>query len=204
MRKIGRGVFDRVGGKRRNVEKSKSRNGVGGSAVRTNAVAAVGVVAVVLVAVVGVVGCDVALSGFDDFAPGTDVGRPVEQVVIIAFRNLATIDAVNVEFHTTTAPVANLPDGLFVEENGVTTNLGVAGTGLLIPGATDILELPCDANLIIGTAGGGFLNNETGEPAGRGEPRWLDATSVGLCGAIVGFTFEGTGGTFVTTVEIRR
>jgi len=158
----------------------------------------------VWVVLLAATGCGTALPGFDELAPGTDVGRQADQVVTIAFRNLATTEAVNVEFHTATAPLASLPDDLFVEQNSVTINIGIAGTGLLFPGATDILELPCNANLIIGTAGGKFLDNETGELLGRGQPRWLDATSVGLCGAIVGFTFEPVGDTFVTNVELKR
>jgi hypothetical protein len=147
-------------------------------------------------------GCELVIP--DESVPTGDAGRPVEQVVTIAFRNLATTDAVNVEFHTTTDPAAVLPQDLFVQANEITANLGVAGTGLLIPGATDVLEIPCDASLVIGTAGGVFVDNETGETTGRGVPRWLDATSAGLCGAIVGFTFAASGDTFLTSVEIRR
>jgi len=147
-------------------------------------------------------GCGQNLGG--DPVPDAGAGRSVEQSVMVAFVNLSTTDAVNVEFHTTSSPVANLPDDLLTIENSLSAGIGVAGTGLLVPGATDVLEVSCNENLIIGTAGGAFLDNESGEPTGRGQPRWLDATSVGLCGAIVGFTFDGRDGAFTTTVEIRR
>lgn len=161
-----------------------------------------GSAAAAIVVLVAATGCELALP--DESAPPGDVGRPVEQIVTIAFRNLATTDAVNVEFHTTTDPAATPPQDLFVDANKITANVGVAGTGLLIPGATDVLEVPCDANLVIGTAGGAFVDNETGEATGRGVPRWLDETSAGLCGAIVGFTFSASGDTFLASIEIRR
>jgi len=167
---------------------------------------------VALVGIIGIAagGCDSLLNDIAEFAdttrtaPDSEVAGPADQFVTIAFRNLANADAVNVEFYTTTTPPENLPEGLFTEENLVTASLGVAGTGLLIPGATDVLEIPCNGNLIVGTAGGEFLDNETGETTGRGVPRWLEATSTGLCGAIVGFTFDVNGDTFITTVELRR
>ncbi len=147
-------------------------------------------------------GCELAIP--DETTPDSEIGRPAEQFVTIAFRNLSTVNTVDVEFHAVTSVEVSLPEGLFTDENRVSESLGVAGTGLLIPGATDILEISCTENLVIGTAGGTFLDNETGELNGRGEPRWLDATSAGLCGAIVGFTFESSGDTFATKVEIRR
>jgi hypothetical protein len=167
-------------------------------------------VALLGIIVIAAGGCDSLLTDIADIAdtpgiaPDSEVARPADQFVTIAFRNLATTDAVDVEFYTTMTRPENLPDGLFIEENAVTASLGVAGTGLLVPGSTDVLEIPCNDNLIVGTAGGEFLDNETGETTGRGEPRWLEATSTGLCGAIVGFTFDISGDTFITTVELRQ
>ncbi len=135
----------------------------------------------------------------DDPAPAAD---PTTAVVTIRFRNLAVDEAVNVEFYATNDPLVSLPDDLFVERNLVTASVGVAGTGILEPLREDTLEFPCTEHLVVGTLGGTFLDNETGETRGAGVARWAEDTALGLCGHKILFEFVNEFGTFTTRVAI--
>ncbi len=125
-----------------------------------------------------------------------------EDMVMIGFRNLAISEAVDVEFYATNEPLENLPDDLFVAENLVTANLGVAGTGIVEPWRQDVIEFPCTSSLTVGTRGGNFMDSESGEPRGTGSARWAQEGPVGLCGSIVTFEFSGSDGDFTTTLKI--
>ena len=135
----------------------------------------------------------------DEPAPATD---PSTATVTIRFRNVAVDEAVNVEFYATNDPTVELPDGLFVEQNLVTASIGVAGTGILEPLRDDTLEFPCTEQLVVGTLGGTFLDNETGEERGTGVARWARDTALGLCGHKILFEFSNEFGTFTTRVAI--
>ncbi len=136
------------------------------------------------------------ISGSDD---GVDIA---DDVVAVAFRNLTTTDAVNVEFYATSDPLVALPDGLFLPGNLVSAHIGVAGTGIVRPLSNDVIEFPCDENLVIGTLGGTFSDDESGEFRGTGERRWAEAGPLGLCGNVVTFEFASEGGTFTTNVRV--
>lgn len=124
--------------------------------------------------------------------------------VMVVFRNLTTEQAVDVEFHATDESLTALPADLFVDDFLITSGIGLAGTGILAPRAADFIELPCIDDTVIGTAGGSFLDNATGDETGRGVARWLEAAPLGLCGSIVTFTFTEDGGDFTAIVEITR
>lgn len=130
--------------------------------------------------------------------------RPRSDIVVVRFRNLTVREAVNVEFHATSEPLEVLPDNLFQSENLITASVGVAGTGIIQPQNYDIIELPCGTNLTMGTQGGDFLDNESGEPRGRGVARWIQEGPVALCGSVVTFEFAGDGNSFITLVDIRN
>ena len=140
----------------------------------------------------------------DDLAPAGTGGEAVAEIVTIRFRNLTVEEAVDVEFYASQNPMANLPDDLLVEENLVTASIGIAGTGIVQPLEEDVIEFPCEAGLTIGTRGGEFLDNETGEPRGMGEPRWAQEGPLALCGAVVTFEFAGDGVEFATALTIGR
>ena len=122
--------------------------------------------------------------------------------VLVRFRNFADTEAVNVEFYSATGPLATLPDDLFVEENLVTVDIGVAGTGILEPFDTDSLLLPCGSELIIGTTGGTFSDNGSGEVRGTGDARWIQASAVGFCGREVVFDYIGVADGFLTQLTV--
>ena len=122
--------------------------------------------------------------------------------VTVRFRNLTDADAVNVEFYATNQPLANLPDDLFVAEHLVTRSVGVAGTAILQPRYQDSIEFPCTGDLTLGTFGGNFLDNATGEPRGVGTPRWAQEGPLALCGSTVTFDFSGGNGAFTTILNV--
>ena len=132
------------------------------------------------------------------------LGGGLEDVVSVGFRTLSDSDAVNVEFYVASEPLSNLPGDLFVEANLVTANIGIAGTGIVLPRSSDTVDLPCSDTLTLGTRGGTFFDNESGEQRGVGDPRWAQASSLGLCGGIVVFTFSETANGFATDVSIGR
>ncbi len=127
---------------------------------------------------------------------------PSITTVTIRFRNLAVTEAVNVEFFATNNPLTLIPDDLFVDENLVTSSIGVAGTGILEPLREDTLNFPCTSDLVLGTFGGSFLDNETGDPLGVGQPRWAQDSSLGLCGREVLLEFGRFSGEFGVRISI--
>ena len=153
-------------------------------------------------------GCDVEL-GAGPPAPGDasalgegDRDQPTADAVIVRFRNLTLSDAVNVEFYATNDPLETVPGDLFLPQNLVTASIGVAGTGIVQPRTEDAIALPCTANLTLGTAGGSFSDNESGEPRGLGIPRWAREGPLALCGAVVTFEFSGDDADFITILTI--
>jgi hypothetical protein len=135
---------------------------------------------------------------------GDGDGLVADDQVLVVFRNLTGTEAVDVEFHATNEPVQTLPGDLFVEAFRVTSGIGLAGTGILAPLAVDAIEFPCTDDLTLGTAGGSFLDNSTGDETGRGVPRWAEAAPLGLCGSIITFTFTDDGDGFTVNVAVTR
>lgn len=133
-----------------------------------------------------------------------DDGDPTApDTVLVVFRNLSITDAVQVNFYAALDPLSNLPDDLFVPANLNTAGVGVAGTGIVQPAQFDFLrDFPCTDDLVIGTSGGQFLDNDTGEVRGTSAARWVEASSVGFCGAAVTFTFSVEDGEFRTSIAI--
>ncbi len=127
-----------------------------------------------------------------------------EDTVTIRFRNLTVNEAIDVEFHASSQPLVTLPDDLLNAENLVTSSIGVAGTGIIQPLTEDTILYPCAPDLTIGTAGGSFLDHETGEPRGSGTPRWVEEGPLALCGGVVTFEFAGDGTDFSTILTVGR
>ena len=148
----------------------------------------------------GLTGCSVDVSA-GLALPGDDI-EAAPAVVTIRFRNFSLETAVNVEFHATNDPLDILPDDLFVADNLVTASVGVAGTGIIQPLSIDVIEFPCTDDLTIGTAGGTFLNNDTGDVIGVGIPRWVGEGQIGLCGSLVTFDFSRRADQFTTDLRV--
>lgn len=163
-----------------------------------------------MAALTATAGCDVELDAGPP-APGDTStlsegarDQPTADAVIVRFRNLALSDAVNVEFYATNEPLETVPGDLFLPDNLVTASIGVAGTGIVQPRTEDAIVLPCTANLTVGTAGGSFADNESGEPRGLGAPRWAQEGPLALCGAVVTFEFSGDDAGFITILTIGK
>ena len=133
---------------------------------------------------------------------GLEDGPVTATEVLIRFRNFSPIDAVNVEFFATNETLGTVPDDLFVDDHRTNANIGVAGTGILEPAHSDAIVFPCTEDLVIGTTGGTFSDNDTGEVRGTGDRRWAQAKAIGLCGRTVTFEFAPDDVGFLTRMTI--
>lgn len=147
-------------------------------------------------------GCAVNVTPGNDNGAGDGSGDADggSQIVTVTFRNLTATEAVEVEFHATEDDLETLPDDLFDPDNGylLVRNIGVGGTGVLGPGQEDTIELACAEHLVIGTTGGTFVDNETGDIRGTGTELWLQKDGFLTCGALVVFEFSAEGEGFRT------
>ena len=137
-----------------------------------------------------------------DQTPITALESVAPEEVLVQFRNYAEAEAVNVEFYATNEPLETVPEQLFHEANRVTNSIGVAGTGIVQPLRVDAITFPCTENLTLGTTGGTFSDNETGEVRGAGTRRWVQEGPLALCGHVVTFEFRPDGERFVTIAKI--
>lgn len=125
-------------------------------------------------------------------------------VVKVIFQNLSTTDAVDVQFFVSQASLIDIMNELFVDENAVSRTIGVAGTGILEPESSDTFERACSDTLTMGTLGGLFFDNETGDSTGAGSPRWFQELGLGLCRSVVTISYASVGDTFTTNITIER
>lgn len=141
-----------------------------------------------------------------------EAARPFDQqgdqtsrrVITIRFANLSEVDAVNVDFFVTYASLSVLPNDLFVPQNFYTNDIGVAGTGVLEPRVIDEIEIECTETMTIGTTGGRFLDNESGDHRGVGTSRWLQEGPLALCDGLVIFVYRNDESGFHTTVVVQN
>lgn len=124
--------------------------------------------------------------------------------VTIRFINLTEDQAVDVEFYVEEEPIDRIPDELFVAANLIRRSIGVAGSGLIPPGRADEISLDCNPDLVFGTRGGRFLDAESGDLVGEGEPRWVQEGPLGLCGTVVAIEFFRDGNEFKTGITVAR
>lgn len=151
--------------------------------------------------------CGCTISVMPDLGPpssggGAGGGDGPDATVTVRFRNLTTSDAVDVEFFATNEPLDNLPDDLFLDSNSVTASIGLAGSGLVGPGQEDEIEFPCTEDLVLGTLGGTFLDDESGETQGTGDQRWSEEGPQFSCGTTIVFEYSTVGDTFVTQLKL--
>ena len=76
-----------------------------------------------------------------------------------------------------------------------------AETGVVGPGLTDYVEVECTGTLALGTPGGLFLDQETGEELGAGTQQYLRSTLT-LCGRLVTITYLETADGYETIIDI--
>jgi len=145
-------------------------------------------------------GCGLDIAGSILVSP-TGNG-PDPDTVTIVFRNQTVTDAVDVQFFASNAILLNVTQELFVDANKVVSSIGVAGTGIIQPGDADVISLPCANDLSVGTAGGRFLDNETGAVSGQGIMRWVQERPLGLCGGVVRLDFYEDGANFRTSIRV--
>ncbi|UCE61137.1 MAG: hypothetical protein JSU63_05175 [Phycisphaerales bacterium] len=135
------------------------------------------------------------LSPNDNSQP-TDAGD--EDVITVRLRNLSMSDPVEVEFYVAEAPLEAIPDDLFSDEHRIGDGnqiegqgIGIANTGILEPGAQDTIILSCDHSYILGTTGGSFLDDESGEVKGVGTTLLVQQGDgyQFICNALIGFDY---------------
>lgn len=131
-----------------------------------------------------------------------DPGRVSPAEVLVRFQNYAESDAVDVEFFAANDSLVDLPADLFQEIHHVTASVGIAGTGIIQPQRSDAITFPCTSELVLGSAGGSFFDNETGEPRGAGAARWVREGPLALCGHAVTFEFRPNEEGFDTFVRV--
>jgi hypothetical protein len=78
----------------------------------------------------------------------------------------------------------------------------LAGSGLLAPGSTDAIALMCTPDLVVGTQGGEFRDNESGASRGLGPMRFAMQGPQFSCGATITYTFDDADGNFNVTQSI--
>jgi len=146
-------------------------------------------------------GCGVDL-GLPD-GDGDDADRQRDDVgvdsVLVAFVNLTSVD-VDTEFYASNEEMADVEAELFVPANRIQVGIGVAGTGILLSGTDDSIEVPCTDDLVLGTTGGTFKDPDLGTSLGTGDVRILSEGLVFDCGATLTFTYSEDNGVF--TVDI--
>lgn len=144
---------------------------------------------------------DASASGsFNDNGNSND-NNQLDNTIRVRFANFSTTNAVRVQFFVSAEPGVIPPDELFVQVFDVTStsSIGVAGSGIIGPESDDEIEIDCRDNLIIGTLGGEFLNDNSGEVVGQGgQARWLVFGGQFDCGATVTYSYRSSGGFSVT------
>jgi hypothetical protein len=142
-------------------------------------------------------GCATTATPSADAEPGTEPdpqtpsGDPAsdDNRVSVVLVN-ETQNVIDAQLYATSEPIDPDPEFLFVPEFALTDNVGVAGTGLLIPLSADTIQIDCAPDLLIGVNGGRFLDRDTGEELGTGSIRVVQQGLVFDCGATITFTYK--------------
>jgi hypothetical protein len=132
---------------------------------------------------------------------GGDGGGDSSPELTVRFEN-HTLRAVDVQLYATGQPVNILEADLFAPANQVTQGIGFAGSGVIQAGASDEVVLTCANVNTIGTRGGRFLDQDSGEQVGIGQQRVLFLGLQFACGDQVTFIYSSSGGGFQTSLRI--
>lgn len=126
-----------------------------------------------------------------------DDGTPPPDSVRVVLRNNHPSAAVDVDLFATATAVTNVDAELFTLANEI-GNLGFAGTGLIPAGDEDSVILSCAEARVIGTSGGRFVDPDSNEELGFGQPRVVSQDVSFSCGDTITFQFESRDGGFAT------
>ncbi len=139
----------------------------------------------------------------NDPGDGGDGGNgPGPNTVTIRMINATPNRALDVQIYATNQAVNNLDTEFFIAANQQLAGIGFAGSGILAPGTDDVISIPCENALIVGTLGGRFLNEDTGEQVGTGTRYVLFQGSQYACGSTITFTYTLAGAGFTTGLSI--
>ncbi len=149
--------------------------------------------------------CDVAFQpdpndGGDD-GSDQDNPTPIADTVELRLLNLTSSALEAQIFLGTNGPDAT-PASLFVPSNLFTERIGLAATGLIQPAGSDTALIDCVDGLVIGTDGGRFLDVETGQLLGTGEPRLLQRGFVFDCDDEITLIYRFTNGGYQVDVNL--
>lgn len=132
----------------------------------------------------------------------TPTSQPEPEDVIFLRLENETSFALETELYLGTNGLAATPENIFVPENIYTNGVGLASSGLLPPRDDDDVIIPCGEGLVVATAGGTFLDPETGEVEGTGPNRILQQDLVFDCGVVMTFTYRQTANGFTVLVTL--
>lgn len=123
-------------------------------------------------------------------AAGAPVGPTgLEDGVAVVLVNTSDF-ALDVQFHVATDPEAITEAALFASDNAFLDGIGFLSLGILAPGETIARLFDCTGALILGTAGGAFLDDESGESIAEGSTvRFAALGPQFACGSLLTFEF---------------
>lgn len=133
--------------------------------------------------------------------PDLDNPEPIADSVELRLLNL-TSSALRAQIYIGTNGPDETPASLFVSANLYTERIGLAASGLIAPAGTDSAEIDCVDGLVIGTDGGRFLDVETGQELGTGEPRLLSRGFVFDCDDEITLIYRFTNGGYQVDVNL--
>ncbi|HOB74370.1 MAG TPA: hypothetical protein PKG54_07580 [Phycisphaerae bacterium] len=120
----------------------------------------------------------------------TSPGASSSDTITVRLVNATATRAVDVQLFATGQGVGDLDTEFFIPANQLLADIGFAGSGILVPASDDQITLACADALIVGTLGGRFLNEDTGEEIGTGSRFVLFQGSQFACGSTITFTFS--------------
>jgi hypothetical protein len=130
-----------------------------------------------------------------------DNPEPIADTVELRLLNL-TSSALRAQIFLGTNGSEETLSSLFVPANLYTERIGLAATGLIQPSGSDTAEIDCVDGLVIGTDGGSFLDPETGQALGTGEPRLLVRGFVFDCDDEITLIYRFTSGGYQVDVNL--
>lgn len=142
--------------------------------------------------------CAVSVPDTGGTGAGDDGGAepvPPPSTIHMQFANASDTYAADVQFYASATPVTNPATELFVPEKRIVGNLGFAGTGFIPAGQVDTTEANCSWAVVVGTLGGRFLDQETGQEVAHGEQRLFRLGEGYSCGDTITFRFRPDGQT---------
>lgn len=117
-------------------------------------------------------------------------GASGSDTVTVRLVNATPNRAVDVQLFATGQAVGDLDAEFFIPANQLSAGIGFAGSGILTPASEDQVTLACTDALIVGTLGGRFLNEETGDLIGTGGRFVLFQGGQFACGSTITFTYS--------------